>query len=115
MQLSQHIPRGFFSDLFKKSLVEVLFYKFYLQYLLIEPRDGVDQDDHRMINECSNSKFSVFKLKLWSVIAFKRVYILNWIVINGTVDMFVFMVSSNFDMVLLTAILIEALRRLLKV
>ena len=112
--LSMHIPQGVFNDLFRNQLIEVLFFKFYMQYLLIEPRDDVSYRETGTEIDCSRIRFSVFKPKLWQVIAFRRIYLFAWLVLNASVDLVIYFISSSLSIALLTALIVEAFRRLLK-
>ncbi len=115
LPLSQHIPAGFLTNLFRKQLIEVLFYKYYMQYILIEPLEKIDiQKDSRKI-ECSSKRFAVFKQKLWHIMPFRRVYVFSWVFINVILDVVVYLITSDLDMALMTAFVVEGVRRLLRV
>lgn len=114
LNLSRHIPSGVMTNLFRKSLVELLYYKFYIQYLLIEPRDAIDLNESKREIDCTRIRFSVFKQKLWQVIAFRRVYIFSWIILNMSIDSIVYFSSSNISMALISAFVVEGVRRLFK-
>ena len=51
MKLNSFIPCGLFTNLFRQSLVEVLYYKFYCQYYLFRP----DKQEHVKLNKESNT------------------------------------------------------------
>ncbi|SEH77185.1 hypothetical protein SAMN05660691_01286 [Rheinheimera pacifica] len=115
MHLSMHVPSGMWSNLFRKSIIEVLFYKYFLQYILIEPREDYDKNDDKRVIECTRTRFSVFKPKLWQVIAFRRVYLFSWLIINLAIDVLVYLASSNLSAAILSALIVEAVRRIAKV
>lgn len=115
LHLSMHIPAGVMTNLFRKPLIEVLYYKYYIQYLLIEPRDKVDINQTKREIDCTRIRFSVFKQKLWQIIAFRRVYIFSWVILNASVDLVVYLFSSSISMALISAFILEGVRRLIKV
>lgn len=115
LSLSMHIPSGVMTNLFRKPLIEVLYFKYYIQYLLIEPRDEVDINQTKREIDCTRIRFSVFKQKLWQIIAFRRVYIFSWVILNASIDLVVYLFSSSISMALISAFIVEGLRRLIKV
>ncbi|WP_157579940.1 hypothetical protein [Teredinibacter turnerae] len=115
LNLSVHIPSGVMINIFRKSVIEVLYYKFYIQYLLIEPRDEVDINQHKSEIDCTRIRFSVFKQKFWQIIAFRRIYIFSWVIINASIDLVVYLFSTSISMALISAFIVEGLRRLIKV
>jgi len=113
--LNSHIPSGLFTNLFRKHLIELLFYKYYMQYLMIVP---VSEDCLHVQNnkiDLTRSPFWFRKKLLYQVIAFRRVYIVSAIAMNLMVDVTVFICSSSLTITAITAVSLEGLRRLLKV
>ena len=118
LQLGLHVPAGIFSNLFRRQLVELLYYKFYCQYLLIEP---VAEPVATVYSDSSGSHWDVtrvrFRLRkklLYQLIAFRRVYLAEALALNFLVDAVVFAASQSFPMALLAAATVEAVRRLMK-
>lgn len=115
LNLSAHIPAGVMTNLFRKPLIEVLYFKYYIQYLLIVPSDEVDINQNKSEIDCTRIRFSIFKQKLWQIIAFRRVYIFSWVILNASIDLVVYLFSSSISMALIAAFIVEGLRRLIKV
>ena len=114
LQLGLHVPAGFFSNLFHRHLVELLYYKFYRQYLLIEPVGKCDADVSEGYLDVTRVRYRLRKSLLYQVIAFRRVYLAEMLALNVVMDLLVFAVSNSIAFALLSAALIEALRRLMK-
>lgn len=115
LQLALHVPAGFFSNLFRRQLVEVLYYKFYCQYLLIAPVADVYADESGGHWDVTRVRFRLRKSLLYQLIAFRRVYLAEVLALNVVMDLLVFTLSNSIAFALLTAAVIEALRRLMKI
>ncbi len=115
LHLSHHIPDGIFNNMARMWLIEVLYFKYYLQYTLIEPMEEPEIQKSGVVVDCTHVRFAVFKPKLWQIISFRRVYILCWLIINLAVDLSVYLVSNNITLAVLSAVVVEAVRRLFKV
>lgn len=114
LQLGLHVPAGFFSNLLRRHLVELLYYKFYCQYLLIQPVAGVYADESQSHWDVTRVRFRLRKSLLYQLIAFRRVYLAEALALNLAIDTVVFMVSQSLSMALVAAAAVEALRRLMK-
>ena len=114
LQLGLHVPAGIFSNLFRRQLVELLYYKFYCQYLLIEPVATVYSDSSGSHWDVTRVRFRLRKKLLYQLIAFRRVYLAEALALNFLVDAVVFAASQSFPMALLAAATVEAVRRLMK-
>jgi len=113
--LNSHIPNGIFTNVFRKQLIELLYYKYYLQYLMIIPSSEYSVHVEQNTINLTRSPFWFRKKLLYQVIAFRRVYILSAIAFNLAVDFAVFVYSSDLHITALVAISLEAFRRLLKI
>ena len=114
LQLGLHVPAGFFSNLFRRHLVELLYYKFYRQYLLLQPVADIHVDDSGKNWDVTRVRFRLRKELLYQLIAFRRVYLAEALALNFLVDAVVFAASQSFPMALLAAATVEAVRRLMK-
>ena len=114
LQLGLHVPAGFFSNLFRRHLVELLYYKFYCQYLLLQPVADIHVDDSGKNWDVTRVRFRLRKELLYQLIAFRRVYLAEALALNFLVDAVVFAASQSFPMALLAAATVEAVRRLMK-
>jgi len=113
--LNSHIPKGIFTNLFRRQLIELLYYKYYLQYLMIIPSSENSVHVQNNTIDLTRTPFWFRKKLLYQVIAFRRVYILSAIALNITVDIAVFVYSSDLTVTAIVAISLEGIRRLLKV
>ncbi|MBL3591841.1 MAG: hypothetical protein JMN24_19010 [gamma proteobacterium endosymbiont of Lamellibrachia anaximandri] len=113
--LNSHIPNGIFTNLFRRHLIELLYYKYYLQYLMIIPSSQDSVHVKGKTIDLTRSPFWFRKKLLYQVIAFRRVYILSAITLNLTVDVAVFIYSSDLAVTAMVAVSLEATRRLLKI
>lgn len=114
LQLGLHVPAGFFSNLFRRHLVELLYYKFYCQYLLLQPVADIHADDSRKNWDVTRVRFRLRKELLYQLIAFRRVYLAEALALNLLMDVVVLAATNSIPFALLTAAAIEALRRLMK-
>jgi hypothetical protein len=114
-QLSLHIPAGIFTGLFHNQIVQLLYYKFYLQYLLIMPIDDPIIDDANGLINIERVRFRLRKELLYQVITFRRVYIATAVTCNVFVDILVYWLSHNFLTALIVGACLEALRRVFKI
>ena len=114
LQLGLHVPAGIFSNLFRRHLVELLYYKFYCQYLLIQPVADVYADDSRAHWDVTRVRFRLRKSLLYQLIAFRRVYLAEALVLNVAIDAVVFAASQCLTTALVAAAVVEGMRRLMK-
>ncbi|EPW6912953.1 hypothetical protein ACWOYC_004607, partial [Vibrio parahaemolyticus] len=113
--LSDFIPYGIFNNLVRESALEILFYKYHRQYLLLMPAEDYDYDEKSKSIDCTRTRFTAKKELFAELIAFRRVYELFWLIFNLSLDILVFLVSDSLEATIATAISIEGLRRLLRV
>ncbi len=112
-QLTLHIPSGIFTNLLRPHLVELMYFKFYLQYLFIRPVAEIYSFDGKNI-DLTRTRFRLSKELLYLVIPFRRTYLASALGINIAVDVAVYAVTSSAVAVAIAAALVEACRRLLK-
>ena len=115
LQLALHVPAGFFSNLFRRQLIELLYYKFYSQYLLIQPIAEIHADESGKHWDVTRVRFRLRKELLYQLIAFRRVYLAEALALNLFMDAVVLLATNSVALALLTAAAIEALRRLMKI
>lgn len=114
LQLSLQVPSGLFSNLFRKHLVELLYYKFYHQYLLIEPIADVFPDPSGKHWDVTRVRFRMKKDLLYQLIAFRRVYLAEALAMNMVGDALVYAVTHSAFAAMLSAFALESLRRFMK-
>lgn len=114
LQLSLQVPAGFFSNLLHRHLVELLYYKFHHQYLLIEPIADVHANEVDGHWDVTRVRFRLRKELLYQLIAFRRVYLAEALALNVLIDVVVLAVTQSGYAALAAALIVEALRRLMK-
>lgn len=112
--LNLHIPNGFFTNLFRKHLVEVLYYKYHLQYAILKENDNPIKDEKLKVINCTGVFFSAFKEMFNQFISLRRVYEFSALVFNISIDLAVYYASERIDIAILSALIIESVRRIIK-
>jgi hypothetical protein len=115
LHLSLHIPGGIITNLLKNQIIELLYYKFHWQYLILDQVGDTYIDDKANIISCTRTRFRARKDLFYQFIALRRVYDLFWLVFNLIVDSVVFLVTKDIQYSLISALTIEAIRRVLRV
>lgn len=115
LQLSLQVPSGFFSNLFRKQLVELLYYKFHHQYMLIEPIADVYPDPAGKHWDVTRVRFRMKKELLYQLIAFRRVYLAEALALNIAGDALVYAATHSAIAAMLSAFALESLRRFMKI
>ncbi|ELA9714041.1 TPA: hypothetical protein KD131_004734 [Vibrio parahaemolyticus] len=118
LKLNSFIPSGIFTNMFRSQLLEVLYYKYYKQYQLLRPSDSFDENDidrTKKVVDCSLIRFASFKEVLHQLVALRRVYEFNHLLFNVMIDISVYVVSNRIDLAILSALLVETVRRILKI
>lgn len=113
-QLNLHIPNGIFTNLFRSQLLQLLYYKFYLQYLLIQPVRKPYEDENGELIDVTRIRFRFRKSLLYLVIPFRRVYLLAAVAINLSADLLAYLFTTNVTVSIFVGIAVEFIRRLLK-
>jgi len=113
-QLNLHIPSGVFTNLFREQILQVLYYKYYLQYLFILPLSEPIEDEQSNTINLTRVRFRLRKSLLYLIIPFRRVYIVSAIAVHLVVEALSYLVTNNLWFVAAVGALIELLRRLLK-
>ncbi|MGI2121253.1 hypothetical protein ACRN9J_03500 [Shewanella baltica] len=115
LHLSLHIPEGVITNILRNQIIELLYYKYSLQYLILSPVGKPYVNNEKNTIDCSRTRFRARKDIFYQFIALRRVYDLFWLVFNVTVDLIVFFVTTDIKFALLSALFVEAIRRLLRV
>lgn len=115
LHLTLHIPAGLITNILRNQIIELLYYKYYLQYLILTPVGEPTEDHTAKIIDCSWTRFRARKNIFYQFIALRRVYDLFWLVFNIAVDLIVFFATTDIKFALLSALTVEAIRRLLRV
>ena len=113
-QLNLHIPSGLFTNLFRRQILQLMYYKFYLQYLFIEPLDEPYEDKQTNTIDVTRIRFHLRKDLLYLVIPFRRVYLLMAVILNLSADGVVYLVTTNWYVTIAAGIFLESVRRFLK-
>lgn len=113
-QLNLHIPSGIFTNLFRQQLLQVLYYKFYLQYQLILPLSTPFEDLQHKTIELTRVQFRLRKSLLYLIIPFRRVYIFSAIVVNLVADLLAYALTTNLWVAAAVGASLEFIRRILK-
>lgn len=113
-QLNLHIPSGFFINLFRGQLLQLLYYKFYLQYLFILPVAMPHENEVAGIINVTRVRFRLRKSLLYLVLPFRRVYLLSALALNLMADLLVYVITSNVTIAITVGVVLEFIRRILK-
>ncbi len=114
--LNDHIPSGFVTNILRPHILNLLYFKYHRIYGLIQPVKGskYDADENKNI-DLSYTRFQAKKSLFYQYIALRRVYDISWLVINISIDVFIYFVTSEIQWALLSALFVESVRRLLKI
>lgn len=112
--LNLHIPSGIFTNLFRQQLLQVLYYKFHLQYLLILPLSTPFEDQQRGTIELTRVRFRLRKSLLYLIIPFRRVYVFSAIAVNLAADLLAYLLTTNLWVAFTVGASLEFIRRILK-
>ena len=113
-QLNLHIPSGIFTNLFRQHILQVLYYKFHLQYLLILPLSTPMEDQEHGIIELTRVRFRLRKSLLYLIIPFRRVYVFSAIAVNLAADLLAYVLTTNLWFAAAVGASLEFIRRILK-
>ena len=113
--LNNHIPSGVVTNWFRSSIIEILYYKYYGQYLLMWPDSKIVHNDTKPRLDLTRYRFAVGKDRLYQILALRKVYDGTWLVANVSIDILVWLVTQKVETALLSALLIEGVRRALRV
>lgn len=94
LHLTLHIPSGLITNFLRSQIVELLYYKFYLKYLLLSPMSEPYIDDEARTIDCTRTRFRARKEIFYQLIALRRVYDLSWLVFNLSIDFLVFQLGT---------------------
>jgi len=114
-KLNLYIPSGFFTNMFRNQLIEVLYYKHYLQYNILDPSHKPEVNEALNQIDCTDTYFSAFKEMFNQLIALRRVYDFSFLVFNLSVDVVVYVGTNRLDLAIVTALVIESIRRTIKI
>ena len=116
LHLPDMVPSGILTNYFRHKICQLLYYKYYRHYLFLASEATIKEngalDNENELN-LSRDRFAMRHDLLYQVIAFRRVYILQWVIFNLLIDMVVYF-SMDLQAALLSALSIEGLRRILR-
>ena len=115
LHLTLHIPAGLITNLLRQKIIELLYYKYSLHYLILDSVGEPSINNESKIIDCSRTRFRARKNLFYQFIALRRVYDLFWLVFNIIIDSLVFLATTDIKFALLSALTVEAIRRLLRV
>lgn len=111
-QINYHIPNGIINNLFKCQITEMMYYKFYKQYLILETDDIEKPVKCGEVLDISNVEFKVSKDRLHQFMELKKLYNFIGATLNIIFDGLVYMCSKRLDFALLSGVLIEYFRKI---
>lgn len=115
LHLNLHIPSGFVTNVLRQQILNLLYYKYYQKYLILEPVGDVWTDDDSGVVDCTRTRFRARKVIFYQFIALRRVYDFSWLVINLLIDTVVYLITTDIQLVLVSAAIVEAIRRAIKI
>jgi len=113
-QLNLHIPSGLFTNIFRRQILQLFYYKFYLQYLFVLPVAEPIENEQTNTIDVTCVRFRLRKSLLYLVIPFRRVYLLTAVAMNLTADALTYVITTNLYVVVAVGATIELARRILK-
>ena len=112
LNLTDMVPSGLLTNFFRHKIIQLLYYKYYNVYFFLESKCSVIEHGNTL--NLSRVQFAMRHELLYQIIAFRRVYLLTWLIINITVDVLVYY-SQDLQSAILSALALEALRRISRV
>lgn len=113
-QLNLHIPSGIFTNVFREQIIQLLYYKFYLQYLLILPLVEPPENAETCTINVTRTRFRLRKSLLYLIIPFRRVYILSAVFVHLLAESASYFATNSLWVVAAVGIVLEFVRRILK-
>lgn len=116
LHVSDLVPAGLFTNLFRNRLYQVIYYKYFKHYFFLASESNFDENEFLQKDGSlmlSRVRFGMRHDLLYQTIAFRRVYILLWVCLNLVLDLLVFL-TADLQAAIVAAVSIEAIRRLLK-
>ncbi|WP_318408165.1 hypothetical protein [Photobacterium leiognathi] len=113
LHLNMLIPNGFVNNFFRKRILDLLYFKYYLRYKSLCISSIVDNNSENI--NCTRKKFFSRKGVSYQFIAFRRCYDIFWLIMNLFFDAIVYFYTNDISMVLVAALLFEGLRRIVKI
>ena len=116
LHLRYLVPAGFFTNLFRKQLYQVIYYKYFKHYLFLVPESELDENEYLQLDGSlmlNRARFGMRHDLLCQTIPFRRVYLLIWVFLNLAIDLLVWL-TGDFQAAIVSAVSIEAIRRFLK-
>jgi len=114
LHLNDMIPAGIITNVLRNIICQLLYYKYYKHYLFLasEPStQNIVEEENEV--DLRRDRFAMRHELLYQVIAFRRVYILVWVIFNLFIDVIIYM-TIDLQAALLAALSIEGLRRLFR-
>ncbi|MEX6368104.1 hypothetical protein AB6F62_08350 [Providencia huaxiensis] len=108
--LSIYIPSSKLTRCFKDSILEVLYYKYHLSYLLLKSAEPPYISDKERVVYCSRTRFSVDKAYITGIFELQKKYDFLWLVINVVTTIGVYCITPE-NVWLITSLAIEGIRR----
>ena len=117
LHLNDMIPAGILTNIFRHKICQLLYYKYYKHYLFLASETTINEnnitDESGKSLDLRRERFAMRHDLLYQVIAFRRVYILQWVIFNLSIDIIVYL-TMDLQAALLSALSIEGIRRLMR-
>ena len=113
LHLSDMVPSGRITNALRRKIYQVLYYKYYKQYLFLTPEAAIDNFETTARLDLRRARFGMRHDLLYQVIAFRRVYILAWLFSNVTINVALYL-TADLQSALLGALSVEGIRRLFR-
>ncbi|ENG4184586.1 hypothetical protein ABN255_12600 [Providencia rettgeri] len=108
--LSIYIPSSRLTRCFKGSILELLYYKYHMSYLLLKSAEPPYISDEERVIYCSRTRFFVDKDYITGIFELQKKYDFLWLVINVTTTTAAYCVTPE-NMWIFTSLAIEGIRR----
>ena len=112
LHLNRFIGNKFIMNLLKSEVRKLMYYKFFLRYKIIEPE--VFPSENEININCTRYPFHVNKVLVTQFSSMKTIYGLIWFFINLVIDIIVYVFTNDIQLVLISIVFIEGIRRILR-
>jgi len=111
-QICYHIPNGIVNNFFIKPITEMIFIKYYRQYLIIETDSQLIPINGDNSIDISEVDFKVSKERLHQFMELKKLYNFIGVISNILIDSIVYLATKRIDFAILSGAFIEWLRKI---
>ena len=111
-QICYHIPNGIVNNFFIKPITEMIFIKYYRQYLIIETDCQLIPINEDNSIDISEVDFKVSKERLHQFMELKKLYNFIGVILNILFDSIVYLATKRIDFAILSGAVIEWIRKI---